>query len=89
MLCAGILTAQLVAGTTTRDALYFASLSVSSLPQILLATAAFSILIVVVTGRAFRQLAPSIVVPAAFGLSAAAFMAEWAMVPFAPTRGRG
>jgi len=85
MLCAGVLTAQFVAGTTTRDSLYFASLSVSSLPQILLATAGFSILIVVVTGAAFRRLAPTIAVPAALGLGAAAFMGEWAMVRFEPT----
>ena len=85
MLCAGVLTAQFVAGTTTRDALYFASLSVGSLPQILLATAGFSILIVIVTGRAFRRLAPTIALPAALGVSAVAFMGEWAMARFAPT----
>jgi ATP/ADP translocase len=84
MLCAGVLTAQFVAGTTTRDSLYFASLSVSSLPQILLATAGFSILIVIVTGTAFRRMAPTIAVPAALGLSAAAFMSEWVMVRYAP-----
>jgi hypothetical protein len=84
MLCAGILTAQLVAGTTTRDALYFASLSVSSLPQIVIASAGFSILIVAVTGRVFRELVPTTFVPIALGLSAAAFIGEWVLARVAP-----
>jgi len=85
MLCAGVLTAQFVAGTTTRDALYFASLSVGSLPQIILATAGFSILIVMISGRAFRHLAPTNAVALALGISAAVFAGEWVMVRFAPT----
>jgi hypothetical protein len=43
VLCAGVFTAQFVAGTATRDALYFTHLNVSSLPPLVIATAASSI----------------------------------------------
>src|ERR1051325_2521124 len=85
MLCAGVLTAQIVAGTATRDALYFAHMSVSSLPQIVVATAIFSIVVVTVTASAFRRGAPATFVPLAFVLSAAAFIAEWAIARTIPT----
>src|SRR4051812_4129429 len=84
MLCAGVLTAQFVAGTATRDALYFAHLSVSSLPGMVVATAAFSILLVAVTSRMFRKVAPTAFVPVAFAVSAAVFIAEWAIVRVEP-----
>ena len=84
MLGAGVLTAQLVAGTATRDALYFAQHPVSSLPLILIATAGFSILLVAITARAFRRVLPTALVPAAFALSAALFVGEFAVERSAP-----
>jgi hypothetical protein len=86
MLCAGVLTAQFVAGTATRDALYFAHLSVSSLPQIVVATAVFSILLVAITAKAFRHAPPTSFVPAAFALSAVLFVGEWALARASPSR---
>jgi hypothetical protein len=85
MFCAGALTAQFVAGTATRDALYFNHLTVSSLPGIVMATAAFSIALVAISAKAFRQVPPTTFVPAAFGLSAIAFVAEWVIGQTAPS----
>ena len=85
MLCAGVLTAQFVAGTATRDALYFTHLAVSSLPWIVTATAAFSIVLVAISAKAFRQVPPTTFVPAAFALSAMAFVGEWAIARSAPS----
>ena len=85
MLCAGVLTAQFVAGTATRDALYFTHLAVSSLPRIVIATAAFSIVLVAISAKAFRQVPPTTFVPAAFGLSAMAFVGEWVIARSAPS----
>ncbi len=84
MFCAGALTAQFVAGTATRDALYFTHLTVSSLPGIVIATAAFSIALVAISAKAFRQVPPTTFVPAALGLSAIAFVGEWVIAPAAP-----
>jgi AAA family ATP:ADP antiporter len=85
MLCAGILTAQFVAGTATRDALYFAHLSVTSLPQIVIATAIFSIVLVTVTSSTFRKVPPTTFVPLAFAFSGAMFIGEWMLARAAPT----
>lgn len=85
MLCAGVLTAQFVAGTATRDALYFTHLTVSSLPGIVIATAAFSIVLVAVFAKAFRKVPPTTFVPAVFGLSAMAFVGEWVIAQSTPS----
>src|SRR5690349_4007628 len=85
MLCAGVMTAQFVGGTATRDALYFTHLDVSSLPQIVIATAAFSIVAVAGFARASRQVSPTRLMPAAFGLSAIGFIGEWMIARAAPS----
>ena len=85
MFCAGAVTAQFVAGTATRDALYFTHLTVSSLPGIVMATAAFSIALVAISAKAFRQVPPTTFVPAAFVFSAIAFVGEWVIAQAAPS----
>jgi AAA family ATP:ADP antiporter len=84
MLCSAALTAQLVGGKATRDALYLAQLSVTSLPTMVMATSLASIALVVASSKVMTRLAPSIFVPMAFWASALLFVVEWALTSFAP-----
>jgi hypothetical protein len=81
---AAAVTAQFVSGKATRDALYLTSLDYTTLPAMLIATSACSILLVALHIRAARRLAPSTLVPAAFVASAILFLAEWWLRPVAP-----
>jgi AAA family ATP:ADP antiporter len=76
-LCAGAVTAQFVGGKATRDALFLASIDVSALPAMLIATSICSILLVAVNSRAARRFNPSVLVPAAFAASGILFLVEW------------
>lgn len=85
MLCAASVMAQLVAGKATRDALYLAHLDVTSLPAMLMVSAAFSIVLVAISSRAFRRIHPAAFVPFAFVINAGLLLAEWALVSVVPT----
>jgi hypothetical protein len=84
MLCAAAVTAQFIAGKATRDALYLASLDVTSLPAMVMATAVVSIGLVALTSKGLRQVSPAVFVPTAFVVSAAMLLLEWLLVPWAP-----
>jgi ATP:ADP antiporter, AAA family len=84
MVCAGAVGAQFVAGKAARDALFLANVGVTALPAMVVATAAFSILLIVLSSRGLRRLAPGTFVPIAFAVSAALFLADWALIPYAP-----
>src|SRR5687768_2142677 len=84
MICSGVVTAQFVASKATRDALYLAHLDVTTLPAMVIATAAVSILLVIGSSKALRQLSPAAFVPLVFTLSAVAFLLNRAMVYTAP-----
>src|ERR671919_2725700 len=84
MLCAAAVTAQFIAGKATRDALYLASLDVTSLPAMVMATAVVSMGLVAVTSKGLRQVSPGMFVPAAFVVSAAMLLLEWLLLPWAP-----
>jgi len=84
MLCAAAVTAQFIAGKATRDALYLASLDVTSLPAMVMATAVVSIGLVAVTSKGLRQVSPAVFVPMAFTVSAAMLLVEWLLLPWAP-----
>src|SRR5688500_5799182 len=84
MLCAAAVTAQFIAGKATRDALYLASLDVTSLPAMVVATAVVSIGLVAVTSKGLRQVSPGVFVPMAFTVNAALLLVEWLLVPWAP-----
>jgi AAA family ATP:ADP antiporter len=84
MLCAAAVTAQFIAGKATRDALYLASLDVTSLPAMVVATAVVSIGLVAVTSKGLRQVSPAVFVPMAFTVSAAMLLVEWLLLPWAP-----
>ena len=57
-LMCGAVTAQLVAGKATRDALFLMLLGVGALPMMLVATAGVSIVLVIAHGRAANYFAP-------------------------------
>ena len=84
MLGAGLLTAQFVAARAARDAIYLAHLDVTTLPQIVMATAATSIGLIALSSASFRRWSLATLVPVAFALSGALFLAEWALLPSAP-----
>ena len=84
MVCAGAVGAQFVAGKAARDALFLANVGVTALPAMVVATAAFSILLIALSSRGLRRLAPGTFVPALFAISAALLLADWALAPFAP-----
>jgi AAA family ATP:ADP antiporter len=77
MLCAGAVTAQFVGGKATRDALFLASMDLTALPAMLVATSICSILLVAANSRAARRLRPATLVPAAFAVSGLLFLCEW------------
>ncbi len=84
MFCSGTVTAQFIAGKATRDALYLDNLDVTSLPAMVIATAALSIGLVLVSARGLRALSPATFVSLAFAVSAVLLLAEWALVGIAP-----
>jgi len=81
---AAAVTAQIVSGKATRDALFLTSLDYTTLPTMLIATSVFSLILVALNSRAARRLAPSRLVPAAFAASGVLFVLEWLIRPFAP-----
>jgi hypothetical protein len=84
MLCAAAVAAQFIAGKAVRDALYLASLDVTSLPVMIMACAVLSIGLVAVTSKGLREVSPAAFVPIVFVVSAMMLLAEWLLLPFAP-----
>lgn len=84
MICSGAVSAQFIAGKATRDALYLANLDVTTLPAMVIATAAFSILLVFASSRGLRRVSPGTFVPIAFAVSAALLMASYVLTFFMP-----
>jgi len=85
MLCAGTVTAQLVSGKATRDALFLASLDFTALPTMLVATSVFSILLVAANSRGARWIRPATLVPASCVASGVLFLCEWLLTLRAPS----
>jgi hypothetical protein len=84
MVCAGAVSAQFIAGKATRDALFLANLDVTSLPAMVVATAAFSILLVALSSRLLRRVSPGTFVPVAFLASAVLLLGAWGLTAVAP-----
>src|SRR4030095_12840229 len=74
---AAAVTAQIVSGKATRDALLLTSLDYPPLPTMLVATSVFSLFLVGLNTRATRRLAPATLVPLAFAASGVLFLLEW------------
>jgi MFS family permease len=66
-----------VAGKAVRDAFFLSNYDVTLLPVMLVAASAFSIVTVLLTGRAMSSLTPARFVPLAFLSSALLLLAEW------------
>src|SRR5262245_40702839 len=81
---AAAVTAQIVSGKATRDALFLTSLDYTTLPTMLIATSVISLILVALHTRAARRLTPATLVPAAFAASGALFLVEWLARPLAP-----
>jgi hypothetical protein len=84
MMCAAAVTAQLVGGKATRDALFFTAFDAAALPAMLTATAVWSILLVALHARVARHTAPGLLVPISFAGSGVLFIVEWLLRPQAP-----
>jgi AAA family ATP:ADP antiporter len=84
MICSGAVSAQFIAGKATRDALYLAHLDVTTLPAIVVATSVVSILLIAVSSRSLRAIAPGTFVPATFALSAALLLGSWFLLEWSP-----
>src|SRR5215208_4383998 len=85
MLCAAAVTAQIVGGKATRDALFLTSLDFTALPMMLMASSVCAILLVVAHGRATRNVHPAVAVPMSFAVSGALFFVEWLVRSAAPS----
>jgi len=84
MFCAAGVTAQFIAGKATRDAIYLANLDVTSLPAMVIATAAVSIGLVVLMSRGLRYVTPGAFVPMAFAANAVLLIVDWLLAPVMP-----
>jgi AAA family ATP:ADP antiporter len=84
MICSGAVSAQFIAGKATRDALYLAHLDVTTLPAIVVATSVVSILLIAVSSRSLRAIAPGTFVPATFAVSAALLLGSWFLLEWSP-----
>jgi hypothetical protein len=84
MVCAGAVSAQFIAGKATRDALFLASLDVTSLPAMVIATAAFSIALVALSSWILRFVSSETFVPLTFVVNAVLLLAAWALAARAP-----
>ena len=82
--CAAGVGAQFVAGKATRDALYLANLDITTLPSMVIAAAAVSLVLVAALSKALGRQAPEIVIPTIFAAHAFLLMAEWSLTRSAP-----
>jgi hypothetical protein len=85
MMCAAAVTAELVGGKATRDALFFTAFDAAALPAMLTATAVCSLLLVAIQAHAARRIAPGVLVPISFLASGVLFVAEWLVRAKAPS----
>src|SRR5258706_2566489 len=84
MLGSGIVGAQYIAGKAARDALFLSQFETSALPNMVIVTSIFSIVLVVASSRGLRRVSPAAWVPIAFTASAALMIAEWFLTASAP-----
>ncbi len=89
MVCSGVVTAQFIAGKATRDALYLAHFDVTTLPAMVIATSAVSILLVAASSKLLPRMKPRVFVPLIFAASAVLLIAAWAVVASSPKLAAG
>ena len=81
---AGAMIAFQVGGKATRDAVFLSNFSVTSLPSMLMASAAVSVIAVLAASRLIARNGPGSIIPLAFGASSILLVAEWLAFPIAP-----
>jgi hypothetical protein len=84
MLCAAGMILQQIAGKATRDTLFLTNFDVTSLPYMLIASAAVSLAAVFIASRGLSLHTPARFVPIAFTVSAVLQVGEWWLLPHAP-----
>ena len=84
MFCAAGVTAQFIAGKATRDAIYLANLDVTSLPAMVVVTAAVSIGLGVLMSKGLQHITPGTFVAMAFVANAVLLIIDWLLVPVMP-----
>jgi hypothetical protein len=89
MLCAAGLSAQFVAGKATRDALYLVNLNVTTLPAMVVVTAAASIGLVVLMSKRLQRLGPAVFMSRTLAVNAGMLVIEWLLLPAAPRLAAG
>ena len=84
VISAGAMIAFQVGGKATRDALFLSNFPVTALPGMLIASAAFAILAVLLVSRLMSANGPAAIIPFAFGISSILLIAEWLVFSAAP-----
>lgn len=84
MVASATVGAQYIAGKAARDALFLNYFEASALPNMKVAMAIFSIVLVVVSSRALKRVSPGNWVPLAYAASAVLFVAQWAVMTTLP-----
>ena len=80
----GAMIAFQMAGKATQNALFLSTFPVTTLPRVIVAAAAITIVAVVATSRMMSRFGPSRVVPALFLASAVLQLLEWALIAVRP-----
>src|SRR5580765_8226696 len=76
--------AQFIASKAARDAIFLSNFEPSSLPNMIIMTSLFAIVLVVVCSRALKRISPSVWVPIGFAVTAVLLLVEWALTASAP-----
>jgi hypothetical protein len=84
MVTAFAMIAQQVGGKAARDALFLSTFDVTSLPVMVMVSAAVSVLVALASSRLMSSMSPANVMPVAFTASAILQAAEWALLLQSP-----
>jgi ATP:ADP antiporter, AAA family len=87
IICAGLVTAQFVAGKAVRDTLFLAHVGIASLPAMIIGTSVFSIALVAASAKGASRLSPPRFVSRAFAISTVLLIIEWALISTTPKVG--
>jgi hypothetical protein len=84
MVCLGAVSAQYLVGKAIRDGVYLSQFDKSTLPRMMLAMSAVSIVLAVSNTKVAARLAPARLVPTLFTVSALLFIVEWFLIGSSP-----
>ena len=79
-ICSAAVSVHFVAGKATRDALFLANADITSLPGIVAATAALSIVLVALSSFALRRIQPEALIPVAFACNTLLLLLDWVLI---------